>query len=309
MRVLITGANGHLGRRLIARLAPEVQITATVRSAAARQVLEPSGVAIRIVELDYNDGRALAEAAADCDCAVHLVGILKETARNRYLDAHERATDALVAAAAATSLRRIVYLSILGSDPQSPNAALASKGRAEQALLKAAMPAVILRVPMVLGEDDYASHALRRKATGGTVFLLRGASLEQPIYAGDVVDAIIAAMKLPGLERTAIDLAGPESLSREALVQRAAATIGRRVRCISLPLTPLLGAAWIAQRAMSNPPITVAMLGVLDHDDCIDPAAAAAQLGIRLTALDEMLRRCVRRDANHAAHTRRGTSA
>ena len=137
----------------------------------------------------------------------------------------------------------------------------------------------MLRVPMVLGEDDYAAHALSRKARGGTVFLLRGASLEQPIYAGDVVDAIVAALKLPGLERVAIDLAGPESLSREALVRRAAATIGRRVRCISLPLAPLLGVAWIAQRAMANPPITAAMLGVLDHDDCIDPARGRRAIG------------------------------
>ena len=256
MRVLITGANGHLGRRLIARLAPDVQVTATVRSAAARRMLEGTAAPIKIVELDYHDANALTAAAADCDCAVHLVGILKETAKNRYVDAHERATDALVAAVAATRLQRIVYLSILGSDPQSRNAALASKGRAEQALLNGHAQAVILRVPMVLGEDDYAAHALSRKARAGTVFLLRGASLEQPIYGGDVVDAIVAALKLPGLERVTIDLAGPESLSREALVRRAAACIGRRVHCVSLPLTPLLGIAWIAQRAMENPPIT-----------------------------------------------------
>jgi uncharacterized protein YbjT (DUF2867 family) len=309
LRVLITGANGHLGRRLIARLGPDVQVTATVRSAAARRILEATGASIRIVELDYHDARALSEAAADCDCAVHLVGILKETMKNRYVDAHERATDALVAAAAATRLRRIVYLSILGSDPRSQNAALASKGRAERALLNGVTQAVILRVPMVLGEDDYAARALSRKARSGTAFLLRGASLEQPIYAGDVVDAIVAAMKLPGLERVAIDLAGPESLSRAELVQRAAASIGRRVRCVSLPLAPLLGVAWIAQRAMANPPITAAMLGVLDHDDCIDSMAAAAQLGIRLTSLDDMLRRCVMGDVSGAVQTRRGTSA
>jgi uncharacterized protein YbjT (DUF2867 family) len=309
VRVLITGANGHLGRRLIARLVPAVQVTATVRSAEARRVLEQSGADVRIVELDYHDAHALAEAAADCDCAVHLVGILKETVKNRYVDAHERTTDVLVAAATATRLRRIIYLSILGSDPLSQNAALASKGRAERALLNGVPQAVVLRVPMVLGEDDHAARALSRKARGGTVFLLRGASLEQPIYAGDVVEAIVAAMNAPGLERVAIDLAGPESLSREALVQRAAATIGRRVRCISLPLAPLLGVAWIAQHAMANPPITAAMLGVLDHDDCIDPAAAATQLGIRLTSLDEMLRRCVRGDGHHAVHTRKGTSA
>lgn len=309
MRVLITGANGHLGRRLIARLPSDVQVTATVRSAEARRLLEGTGAAVRIVEVDYHDGPALAEAAADCEYAVHLIGILKETSRNRYIDAHERATSALVAAATAKRLRRIVYLSILGSHPQSPNAALASKGRAEQTLLNASPQGVVLRVPMVLGEDDHAVRALHRKARSGTAFLLRGASLEQPIYAGDVVDAIFAALKLPGLERVALDLAGPECLSRAELVQRAAATIGRRVRCISLPLAPLLGVAWIAQHAMQNPPITAAMLGVLDHDDCIDPAPAAAKLGIRLTSLDDMLRRCLRSDTSSAAHNRRGSSA
>ncbi len=164
VRVLITGANGHLGRRLIARLGSSAQVTATVRSAAARRVLESTSATVRIVELDYRDSHALAQAAEGCDCAVHLVGILKETAANRYVDAHERSTEALVTAAAATRLQRIVYVSILGSDPRSTNAALASKGRAERLMLDGVTPALVLRVPMVLGEDDYAAHALRRRA-------------------------------------------------------------------------------------------------------------------------------------------------
>jgi NADH dehydrogenase len=308
VRVLITGANGHLGRRLVRRLAPDVQVTATVRSTSARRVLESMGTATRIVELDYRDTEALAAAAADCDCAVHLAGILKETAANRYVDAHERTTEALLAAAA-SQLRRVVYVSILGADPRSPNAALASKGRAERTLLESAVPALVVRVPMVLGEDDYAARALRSKAASGTAFLLRGTSLEQPIYSGDVVEAIVAGLALPGSRYPALDLAGPVSLSRAELVRRAAACIGRRVRCVSLPLAPVLGIAWLLQRLMSNPPVTPAMLGVLDHDDCIDPAPAAARLGIRLTGLDDMLRRCVGGKANGAVQTRRGTSA
>ena len=268
-------------------------MTATVRSQAARRVLESTGAAIRIVELDCRNADALAAAAEGCDCAVHLVGILKETAANRYVDAHERATQALVTAAAAARLRRIVSVSILGSDPRSPNAALASKGRAESMLLDAATPALVLRVPMVLGEDDHATRALRRQARGRMVFLLRGESLEQPIYAADVVEAIVAGICRPGDEHAAIDLAGPESLSRAALVKRAAACVGKQPRCVSLPLAPVLGLAWLAQRFMANPPITPAMLEVLDHDDCIDAGSAAAKLGIRLTPLDEMLRRCV----------------
>ena len=292
-RVLITGANGHLGRRLIGRLAPIVPTIAAVRSTVARRAIERSGEPVEIVELDYRDKDALAAAASGCSVAVHLVGILKETKASRYVDAHERTTQALVAAARAARLRRIIYVSILGSHPDSANPALASKGRAERILLDSGVPTIILRVPMVLGEDDYASRALRARARSRVVFLLRGASLEQPIYAGDVVDAIVAAIAPPGAVNGVFDLAGPESLSRVDLVKRAGACVGVHPLCVSLPLAPAMAIAWLLQRLMSDPPVTPAMLGVLDHDDCIDPVPAATKLGIRLTGLDEMLAACL----------------
>jgi uncharacterized protein YbjT (DUF2867 family) len=292
--VLITGANGHLGRRLIARLAPRASIVATVRSAAARQTIEQSvSTPIDVEQLDYGDAAALARAAEGCVAAVHLVGILKETSTSRYVDAHEHATQALVAAARAARLRRIVYVSILGSHPESGNAALASKGRAERILLGSGIPTLILRVPMVLGEDDYASRALRARAGGRIAWLIRGASLEQPIYAGDVVEAIVAGIDLRGDDDVVLDLAGPESLSRADLVRRAGAIVGARPICVSLPLAPVLGIVGLVERLTDNAPVTRAMLEVLDHDDRIDPAPAAAKLGIRLTPLDEMLAACL----------------
>ena len=72
---------------------------------------------------------------------------------------------------------------------------------------------------MVLGEGDYASGALLRRAAQARSFAFRPASLEQPIYAGDVITAIgqAATLKYAG----GLDLAGAESLSRRALLQRA----------------------------------------------------------------------------------------
>jgi NADH dehydrogenase len=291
--VLITGANGHLGRRLIAQLATRMPITAVVRSSAARRALEPIPSGVDVVELDYRDSAALSAAAIGCVACVHLVGILKETADSRYVDAHEHATRAVVAAARAQRLRRIVYVSILGADIASRNAALASKGRAERILSDAGVASTVLRVPMVLGEGDYAARALRRRAYARLAWLVRAESLEQPIYAGDVVDAIAAAAANHDGANHAFDLAGPQSLSRHALVERAAELAGRRVRCVSLPLAPVLAFVRLLERIVANPPVTSAMLGVLDHDDCIDPRTAAAELGIRLTGVDEMLRRCV----------------
>ena len=143
---------------------------------------------------------------------------------------------------------------------------------------------------MVLGEADYASAALRARAGAGHSFAFRAASLEQPIYAGDVVKAICAAAtrQVAG----ALDLAGPEVLTRRELTMRAAQVLGVQARVHSLPLALGYGMAWLMERLLANPPLTRAMLGVLDHDDQVDTGHALRELGLdELTALDVMLAR------------------
>jgi NADH dehydrogenase len=299
-RILITGANGHLGRRLIRKLAArpgEVRaVRAVVRSERAARTLRelPDTPGLEIAVLDYGDVDALSRAAAGCEAAVHLVGIIKEGSRSRYVEAHEATSEALSLAAAGAGMRRVVYLGITGSHPDSPNACLASKGRAEQILLDGATPALILRVPMVLGPDDVASRALRAQARSRFVPLLRGgASREQPIDADDVVAAILSGIERSDLDDVALDLAGPESLSRRSLLERTAALHGNRPTVIPIPLRLLLAAAFLLETFLRDPPLTRAMVGVLDHDDVVDSEKTCEQLGIRLTALDQTLRRCV----------------
>jgi NADH dehydrogenase len=294
--VLITGANGRLGRALCQRLAeakPPRRVRALVRSERAAGALYalPARMRPEVAIVDYADPTTLAPQAAGCGAAVHLVGILKETRANRYADAHERPCEALANAADRCGLTRIVALSILGADLDSPNACLASRARADAILLRAKTPAVVIRVPMVLGAGDPASAALARQARGPRARLVRGgASLEQPIAARDVVAALAAALDRPGLDDSLLELAGPESLSHRALVERAAAVLGTHVDVASIPAALAHAAAWIAERVSADPPITRAMLGVLEHDDAIDPEPARAKLGIALTPLDTALR-------------------
>jgi NADH dehydrogenase len=317
-RVLITGANGHLGRRLIQSLTARAGAgpvgsawggsTQPVRPAAARPVRavvrsRRAADALQefrddpnfdVVVLDYGDAAALAAAAEGCEVGVHLVGIIKESSRSRYLDAHEKACEALVAAAAAAGMRRIVHLGIVGSGTDSPNACLASRGRAEQILLGGAVPALVIRVPMVLGPGDYASRALRAQARARFVPLLRGgAGREQPIDADDVIAAIRRGIELPDLDESCLDLAGPECLSRRELLERAAALYGNRPLVIPIPLALELAIAFLLEKLLPDPPLTRAMVGVLDHDDVVDVGPACARLGIELTPLDRTLERCV----------------
>jgi uncharacterized protein YbjT (DUF2867 family) len=298
---LITGANGNLGRRLIVHLLQSTRddIVAVVRSESALRTLqqltasagklsEADAARVSLVVADYTNVVQLQAAAQGCDRAVHLVGILKATAFATYQAAHEDSCAALVEALAASSVKHITYLSIVGSKASAANACLASKGQAEAILAAGDPSACTLRVPMVLGEGDYASSALRRRATCKNGFVFRGDSLEQPIYAGDVVNGICAA-SIHQLEG-GYDLGGPECLTRKQLYQRGADLFANTPIFVSLPIGLGYLVAGLLEQFLGNPPITSAMLGVLDHDDNIDSAPTMKLLGMeQLTSLDAML--------------------
>ena len=286
-RILITGANGHLGRRLIARLRGNCDVVAVVRSDRAAAMLADCGVEVRLV--DYRDREALEAVAVGCEAAVHLAGIIKETAGNRYVDAHEGTARAL---SGLDGIRHVVYLSVVGAARDSPNACLASKAAAETLLLSGGARTRVLRVPMVLGEGDYASLALGRRASAPVSFTFRAGSFEQPVYAGDVVDAIVALIERADAPEL-IELAGPERVTRRELTRRAGGVLGRRTLLISLPIAFGRMLAAMFEGMSANPPVTRAMLDVLDHDDNVDVVSACSSLGLELTTLDETLRRCL----------------
>lgn len=294
--ILITGANGNLGRRLLKVLTDQGHsVRAVVRS--ERAVAQIRGMQLtrepEIIQLDYLDAAAMRAAMQGARAIVHLVGIIKETAASSYVDAHEGTTAVVAEQAAAAGVERVIYLSIVGTSIDSANDCLRSKAAAENILLAGAVPALVLRVPMVLGEGDYASSALKGRATRSTNFLLRGDSLEQPIYAGDVVSAVVRGLTCEAPLARGLDLAGPESLSRAELTQAAARSLGNSTRTVSLPLFLGMVMAWIFERVSASPPVTRAMLGVLDHDDQLNVAATLELLELELTPLPTMLELCV----------------
>jgi len=298
MPVLVTGANGNLGRALFRQLTTPARFRAGVRSErAAAQVEElESSARPEIVRVDYSEVPSMISAATSCSAIIHLVGIIKEAAGTSYSEAHEHSCTVLATAAEEAGVERIVYLSIIGSTPGSENACLASKGAAERILLEGRVPATVLRVPMVLGRGDYATAALRGQASSSRVALVGGGrTLQQPIDARDVVRAIDAALGDHGRESVALDLGGPECLPHRELVARAARVLGRSAPSVlPIPLFAARAVAAVMTRVLANPPITSAMLDVLQHDDRVNAAAACQRLGIQLVPLDETLAHVLR---------------
>jgi len=291
MKIAVTGANGHLGTRLIKTMMAEHEVVAIVRSETARHALLKRYPSLTVCISAYKNAEILSKALTGCEAVVHLVGIIKESLGNRYVDAHENACTTLVKAASQLSVHRIIYLSIVGSAVDASNICLRSKGRAEQILLSSSIGTTVIQVPMVLGEGDFASYAIRKKANALISFGFRCGSLEQPIYAGDLIKAIQSILKMDSPPKT-IQLAGPESLTRNALVKRAGQIVRKSPAQLSLPLSLGMFLAYLCER-LPQPPVTRAMLGVLDHDDNLDVSAACKAVSLKLTSLDDMLRKVI----------------
>jgi len=295
--ILITGANGHLGQRLIPELATKRPVKALVRSEKAASALrstvdalpEAQAGNVTIIQLDYVDVDGIRAAASNCGEIIHLAGILKESPWSTYKEAHEDTTEALLKATEDADIQRIHYLSIVGSSPDATNTCLASKGRAETMLLESAIPALVLQVPMVLGEGDYAAAALNAQAKRSTNFVFDVNARDQPLYAGDVVTALINGSALDAAFNERLTLAGPTSINKRDLIKRAAGLLGNQTRVIGIPGAFATGMAKLLERLSKNPPVTAAMMEILHHDDNYDPDPACEILGLSLTSLDDML--------------------
>lgn len=290
MKIMITGANGHLGRKLLAKLdRSDHEAVALVRSAPAADSLRDAAPGTDIHLVDYTDAGSLRAAGEGCNAVIHLVGIIRESGSNSFRMAHEDTCRALVDAD--LDVDRIICLGVLGTSEDSSNPCFRSRLAAERSLLACSIPAIIIRVPMVLGEGDHACISLAAKAGRRVCFSFRAGSLEQPVDSDDVVRALLAALELPA-ENAELDIAGQESLTRAALIRRAAACLGYRPPVvISLPLGLGMALAWFLEKLPGDAPVTRAMLGVLDHDDRVDAGVAMAKLGVTVTPLDRTLAR------------------
>ena len=297
-RILVTGANGYLGKSFIEEISDN-HVYALVRSEKAyldlTNFIQDRNIKnTEVINCDYADLAKIKQILKSCRYVVHLVGIIKETSINSFDHVHKEITQALIDFMKGSQVEKICYLSILGAEKDSSNDCLASRAYSEKLLLDSGISSLILQVPMVLGEGDYASRSLQKNALSKFSFTFRKESMEQPIYAGDVIQAIKKDINRQFSGKTTptgiLVLAGPDTLTREDLIKKAAETIGVKVKVFSLPLAFGNVLSWALEKLLANPPITRTMLGVLDHDDNVDPQQTCKQLDIRLTSLEDLLK-------------------
>lgn len=292
---LVTGASGFIGREVTRALAARGdRVRAMVRTARSAEALDD--VDCELVRGDVTDPASLLAAARGCRSIVHLVAIIegRPAAFERVMAA---GTGNLVEAARETGVRRLVYVSALGTGPDATVPYYRAKWAAERAIADGGIGHAILRPSFVFGPGGGALPRLLRIARLAPVTLVLGPGTQrvQPIWVDDVVRAILLALDQSGTHTSPVELGGPDAVTWDELWLRLKAALGTRRPQLHVPFWLARGPASLLER-LPDAVLTRDQLRMLEGPDNVvtDGGASMRALGLgELVRLDEQLRRAV----------------
>jgi uncharacterized protein YbjT (DUF2867 family) len=236
----------------------------------------------QFVAADITRPDTVARAVEGADAVVNLVGVFGREMARVHVDGARAVAEAAMRGGASA----LVHTSALGADPQSRSAYGRSKGEGEQAVAAAFPRATILRPSTVFGqEDQFLNRFAQMIARLPMVPVLRPHVRFQPVFAGDIGDAIAAAAADPGRHGgLTFELGGPDRLTMMELQRWIAETIHRRPSFLELP--DAAGALIARMGFLPGAPITTDQWLMLQHDNVVaDGTPGLDALGVGATPL------------------------
>jgi nucleoside-diphosphate-sugar epimerase len=306
-RVLVTGATGGLGLSLVTALRRKGYVVrATGRSRASEAKLAATGA--EFVAADLNAPAATDSLCQGMDSVIHAAALSSPWGRDRdFRRVNVEATQSLLAAARRAGCQRFVFVSspsvyarprdqfgLTESDPLPAhflNAYAATKAEAERRVRTAAddvIATVCIRPRAIIGPDDTVllPRFLRVIEKGVFPLVRGGAALIELTDVRDVANALILAeTRAPALSGQVFNVSGGQAVTIRATVEALAEALGRPLRFVDLPFTPLrlatagMEAVAHALPGRPEPPLTVYSLCTLAFSQTFDLTRARTQFG------------------------------
>ena len=280
--VTVFGGSGFLGRNVVRALAKRnFRIRVAVRRPELAGHLQPLGRVgqIHAVQANLRYPASVAAAMRDSQVAINLVGILAEGGAQSF-DAVQGKGAETVAKAAAAVGARMVHVSAIGADENSPSGYGRSKAAGEKAVLAAVPSATIFRPSVVFGPEDQFTNRFAALARMSPALPLIGGGVTrmQPVYVGDVASAVADAVDGKTRLGATYELGGPEVLTMREIMEIILAITNRKRMLISLPFGLAKLQAQFLQFAPGVLKLTPDQVVLLQSDNIVSDAAKAAGL-------------------------------
>lgn len=247
MRILLTGASGYIGRRLIPVLLEEGhEVIALARSPFRLPTLEKHKDRFKIVSADLLDPASLENIPKEIDVAYYLVHSMAQKGRT-FEQLEKECSENFSAALKKTSCKQIIYLSgLVNDDNLSPH--LLSRKQVEQILQTSGIPVTVLRAGIIIGSGSASFEIIRDLVEKLPVMIAPRWVMNtcQPIAIRDVLYYLVHVIGNEKCMGRTFDIGGPNQLTYREMLLEFAQIRGLRRLIIPVPvLTPRLSSYWL----------------------------------------------------------------
>jgi uncharacterized protein YbjT (DUF2867 family) len=232
-RILVLGGTGFVGRHLCKDLA-RLQYRVTVPTRSKVQAVQSLPL-IELVQADVHEQAALARLIPGHDAVVNLVAILHGDSF-KFEHVHVELVKKIARACVDSGVLRLVHVSALGAAKDAPSMYQRSKAAGETVLQSSQLDWTVLRPSVMFGEGDKFLTVFARLQKLLPIVPLAGAdTLFQPVWVGDVVDAIVQCLERNDTEKRTYEVCGPDRFTLRQLVKLAGSLSGHARPVIGLP--------------------------------------------------------------------------
>jgi uncharacterized protein YbjT (DUF2867 family) len=295
--VTVFGGSGFLGRHTVRALARrDYRIRAAVRRPNLAGHLQPLGKVgqIQLAQANVRYPESVFAAVRGADVVINLVGVLFERGRQRFEAVHVEGARHIAEAAAAQGAQ-LIHVSALGVSEDSPSLYARTKFAGEQATRALVPDANIFRPSVVFGpEDDFFNRFAALARISPVLPLIGGGETRfQPVFVGDVAEAIARAVEDQVRRGTTYELGGPEVRTFKQLMEYVLAVTERRRLLVPLPFGLAKLQAYVLQ-LLPKPLLTPDQVELLRQDNVVSPLAEAEgrtfeAIGIKPTAMEAIV--------------------
>ncbi len=275
--VTVFGGSGFLGRHTVWALAQEgYRVRVAVRRPELAGYLRSYGLVGQIhpIQANVRDDASVRQAIVGADAVINLVGILAPSGKQTFQAVQADGAARIARVAAENGMQNFVHVSAIGADRNSNARYARSKAEGEDAVLQAIPSAVILRPSIVFGPEDEFFNRFAEMARFSPVLPLIGFGKTkfQPVYVGDVAQAVVAAIGGRAKPGAIYELGGPHVYSFKELLDKIGEYTMRKRAYVPIPFWAATMQAALVQW-LPNAPLTVDQVRMLRSDNVVSQRA------------------------------------
>lgn len=302
----VFGGSGFIGGYVAAALAKagyRVQIVSrnperagwVKTAAAAGQVVLRHG--------NIRDAVSVEQCIKGSEVVVNCVGALSESGKQSFPALHAQAAERIAQFSAQAGVKHLIHISALGVEKAARSKYARSKANGEKAVLAAFPAAVILRPSVVFGPEDRFFNLFAQISRFSPVLPLIGGGKTQfqPVYVGDIADAVVAVLEAPKFRGKMLELGGPKTYSYREIMQFIIEQTGRHCLMVPLPF-PIAALKAALLELFPQPLLTVDQVKLLHYDNIVAPGQSGFKdLGITPRSVEAIVPGYLSRYRRHQA--------